>query len=399
MTDQTSPQTPTDPEIEALFTSMYTRGVSESARVLGVAPSTIRSWRTRGSIPDRYLPAIVALDAGQEDTPPPPLDPIPAGHVARGVSTLVDKNGKVKIQWIKTREEDQRAEAIARAFDRADRTAPREGYVPCPTSPGEDDLLAVYPMGDPHVGMLAWKDETGASFDLAIAERLMVGAMRDLVLRGPRARRAVVVNLGDFFHADNVHNHTTNGGHTLDMDGRTDKVLDVGVRIFTAMIDAALEQHEHVHVISKVGNHDTFAAKMLARCVRAFYRHEPRVTVDCTPEQRSYFRFGRVLLVATHGDQQKPQALGPIVAMERPEDWGATRARYALIGHVHHERVHELPGLRVESFRTLAGRDAWHAAKGYGAGRDMHRIVMHREFGEISREIASADYLQSRGAA
>jgi hypothetical protein len=395
MTDQPAP------EHESLFTTLYTRGVSASARDLGVAPSTIRSWRTRGEIPERYLPAVVAMDAGQEDTPPAPLDPVPAGHRVKGVSTLVDATGKISSQWVKTVAEHDPADALARAFESLDRRiAPREGLIPCPWTPGEDDLLAVYPMGDPHVGMLAWGPETGADFDLAIAEGLMVGAMRDLVLRGPRARRALIGNLGDYFHADNVHFHTTNSAHTLDMDGRWGKVLDVGIRIFTTMVDAALEHHEHVTVVSKIGNHDSFASLMLARCLRAFYRHEPRVHVDCDSAHRTYYEFGRVLVGMTHGDQCKPKDLGPVMAGERPEMWGRTRHRYWMIGHVHHERVTELPGVRVESFRTLAGRDAWHAAKGYLAGRDMQRITMHREHGEIAREIASVGYLRAcEGAA
>lgn len=37
----------------------------------------------------------------------------------------------------------------------------------------------------------------------------------------------------------------------------------------------------------------------------------------------------------------------------------------------------------------LAAADSWHSAQGYVSGRDMHRIVYHREHGEVSREVVN----------
>jgi len=39
----------------------------------------------------------------------------------------------------------------------------------------------------------------------------------------------------------------------------------------------------------------------------------------------------------------------------------------------------------VESFRTLAAKDAWQAAQGYRSGRDMYAIVLDAEHGEVER--------------
>jgi hypothetical protein len=39
----------------------------------------------------------------------------------------------------------------------------------------------------------------------------------------------------------------------------------------------------------------------------------------------------------------------------------------------------------VETFRTLAAKDAWHAGKGYRSGRDMYAITHHINHGEIMR--------------
>ena len=241
--------------------------------------------------------------------------------------------------------------------------------------------------------MLAWAPESGADFDLAICEDLMTRAMRDLVLRGPRAKRALIVNLGDFFHSDNAHGHTTNSQHSLDIDGRHPKVLATGLRIFTTLIDSALEHHDHVTVDCRIGNHDAHTSLMLSIALAAYYRNEPRVTIPPTITQRSYHVHGACLIGTTHGDREKPDKLPGLMAAERPADWGRTRHRVWYVGHVHHRTVVEHVGCRVETFGTLAGRDSWHAAQGYLSGRDMHRITMHSAYGEIGREIVNVEAL------
>lgn len=373
---------------------LYARGVADSAAALGVSPVTLRGWKWRG-VPERYHAAIQAMQAGDKAVAPPPLDPIPQGHRVKGVSSLVQPDGTISAQWIKTAADGElKEETLARIMRELPLQVPvREGSVPAPIT-SDMDLVAVYPMGDPHVGMLAWEKEGGANFDLTIAQNLMVGAMSDLVARGPRAHTALIVNLGDFYHFDNAAHHTTKGDHSLDVDGRTAKVLMCGVQIQIAMIDAALQHHANVIYDCRAGNHDSLLGVMLAVAIKAYYAGEPRLSLTVQPANREYHRFGRVLIGTTHGDRAKWDDLPSIMASERPEDWGASHYRYWLTGHVHHERVKEHRGCRVESFRTLAPRDAWHAAQGYLSGRDMHRITYHRRYGEIGREIACVEYLQ-----
>jgi hypothetical protein len=74
------------------------------------------------------------------------------------------------------------------------------------------------------------------------------------------------------------------------------------------------------------------------------------------------------------------------MAADRPQDWGLTTERHWYCGHIHHkDHDKEHPGVTIETFRTLAPKDAWHAGQGYRSGRDMHCIVHHREFGELER--------------
>jgi hypothetical protein len=73
------------------------------------------------------------------------------------------------------------------------------------------------------------------------------------------------------------------------------------------------------------------------------------------------------------------------MAADRPEDWGATDYRVWFTGHIHHQTRKEFPGCVIESFRTLAARDYWHAWKGYRSGQSLSCITLHKEYGEITR--------------
>jgi hypothetical protein len=395
------PRSPVDLEEHDRRLRALSEDIARVAAERGIDPGALRRsdyYDAVGCAPDYaqrfWGPARELASGGKREAPP--VDAIPDGHTIKGVSTYVDASGQVKGQWVKTRLVGESIEdQIARMTAKLPEIVPtRAGSIPLPALERDPDLLAVYPLGDPHVGMLAWGRESGANFDLEIAERLLVGAVRDLVLRGPRASGALIVNLGDFFHFDNEHQRTTHGDHSLDVDGRTARVLEIGLRIFVAMIDAALEHHDLVAVDCVAGNHDRYTAIMLALALRQYYRSEPRVDVPIDPASRHYWIHGRVLIGTTHGDRGRVEDLGAIMAAERPAEWGHAKHRHWLCGHVHHSQVKELRGVTIETFRTLAARDSWHAAQGYTAQRDLKRIVYHRSYGEIERATAGIDYLE-----
>lgn len=328
------------------------------------------------------------------------LESVPEGHEVKGVSTLVSGDGRTVQQWIKTNSiKESREEAILRLMkDLPSLISPRPEPIDMSVSAFDNDILAVYPMGDPHIGMLSWSPETGDDFDLSKAEHIMQSAMVELVTRGTRAENALIVNLGDFFHSDNNQNRTNRAGHPLDVDGRWAKVLQTGVSIIVHMINTALEHHKHVHVVNVIGNHDDHSAIFLSVSLWAYYRNEPRVTIDMSPSGAKWFRFGSNLIGMTHGHEMRHSDLESIMASERPKDWGETQHRFWLCGHIHHSVRKEERGCVIESFRTLAPRDAWAARAGYKSGRDMNRITLHREFGEIGRDIVNASYLKLKYA-
>lgn len=248
----------------------------------------------------------------------------------------------------------------------------------------DDDLLAVYPLGDPHFGMYAWWQDAGADFDLDIAERLTIGAIDRLVLSAPNASTALMLNLGDMFHADNQRNQSQSG-HQLDVDGRWAKVQQVGLRAKIHCIRRLREKHARVIVRINRGNHDGHSAYALALMLSCYFREDPAVEIDLSPAVAWYFQFGQTLIGTTHGDTLKGADLAAIMASDKPKEWGDTTHRFWYVGHVHHHDSKEYRGCIVEYFRTLAARDAWHQGQGYRSGRDMRLIVIHKQHGDIER--------------
>lgn len=360
--------------------------IRAAARALGVADSSI----------GRALKALEKRAALQGHSPDHDMTrTVPDGFKVKGVSTYYNADGKPVGQWVKSTADAERREQMMReAVSLLSQEVNGLSPLVAPPAQACEDLLAVYPLGDPHIGMYAWAREAGEDFDLDIARRLTLGAVDRLVSSAPPAHTAIVLPLGDVFHLDDQRNVTPGHGHQLDADGRFVKVLQVGIETFRHAILRALEKHKKVYVRFVQGNHDPHAVWALAFTIAAYFSNEPRVEVDLSPSKFWFFRFGRVLIGATHGDTAKHEALPGVMAADQPESWGKTKHRYWYTGHVHHQSVKEFPGVVCESFRTLAAKDAYAAGHGYRAGRDMVAIVHHAEHGEVERHRCDISMLE-----
>lgn len=326
--------------------------------------------------------------------------PVASPFLVKGTSTLYDEDGKQRLQWVKTALNNEKAEAVIREFIEF-LAKDIKGLAPAIKEPkhSDADLLAVYPMGDPHFGMYAWAEETGNDFDTEIAERLTCAAIDRLVESAPPAETALLLELGDFFHSDNTTNRTPQHGYQLDVDTRWARVMQIGLRAMIYCIKRLAGKHKLVRVRIKKGNHDPHASFALALALDAYFHGDERIKVDLSPAEHWYFRFGKVLIGSTHGDTTKMVNLPGVMAADRPEDWGQSRFRYWYAGHIHHVEKREFPGVVCEYFRTLAARDAYHAGHGYRAGRDMQCIVHHREFGEVERHTCDVAMIEKTKAA
>lgn len=311
---------------------------------------------------------------------------VPEGFAVKGVSTYYDSEGKPRGQWVKSRADDAQRERMIREFMEG-LAGGAAKYTPMEAPPThcDDDLLAVYPLGDPHFGLYAWGEETGENFDLDEADRVTKGGIDRLVSSAPNASEALLINLGDFFHANDGSNATPGHGNRLDVDTRYENVMQTGLSALIHCTYRLLEKHEKVTVWNIKGNHDPDAYFALSLGMWHHFKDEPRITISLKPADYLYYRFGKCLIASHHGHGAKAESLPLLMATDRPIDWGETIYRVWHCGHIHHRTVKEHPGCDVETHNTLAGKDAWHHQKGYRSRRESSQITYHRDFGEIQR--------------
>ena len=105
------------------------------------------------------------------------------------------------------------------------------------------------------------------------------------------------------------------------------------------------------------------------------------------PGHFHYFTHGKCLVGTHHGHGAKSKLnnLPLIMASDQPKNWGKCDYRYIWTGHVHHDKILDIQGTRVESFRILPPDDAWATNEGYRSKSDMKSITLHKDYGEVGR--------------
>lgn len=322
--------------------------------------------------------------------------PLPAGQRLKGVSTLTDlRSGERVLQWVKSSEDRATMAAVMEAAVNAfAETLPREKPLArALCTAANDELLNLYIITDYHLGMLAWGEETGADWDLQIAEDMLVSAIARMIHVSPDAATAVLAILGDFLHWDGMEAITPQHHNLLDADTRFAKLVRVAIRALRRIIKMLLEKYERVVLLVAEGNHDPASSVHLREWLRAFYEDNPRVEVITRPDPYYCVEHGRTSLFFHHGHKRKLSEIAPVFAAKFREVFGRTEHSYAHMGHLHCVDVKESPLMLVEQHRTLAAPDAYASRGGWLAGRDAQVITYHKQFGEWERHRVSAQAL------
>lgn len=317
---------------------------------------------------------------------------VPEGFRIKGITQLLGPDGKIKNQHVKTEleptaKEDKRAAMLEALRQMCE---PYKGSIDPALAPVEyeADLIKVLPIGDLHVGLQTHAIEVGEDWDMHKAERMFCGAVDGLFEAAPRTAEALIVNVGDYLHADNSSGTTTKGT-PLDTSGPRFEVLLVALRMFRRCIDRALLTSERVTVICCTGNHDGESSVWLRLCLSLIYEREQRVYIHQEPRKYHHHQFGRCMFSAAHGDTCKSGDLPLIGAVDEPAMWAATEHRQWITGHIHHLTTKEHPGCVVRSYRSQAKTDKWHNWSGYRSERDLRLELWHREFGQVQEFVHS----------
>jgi hypothetical protein len=310
-----------------------------------------------------------------------PLE-IPPGFAIRRISAYTGPDDELKGQWTRWEPKLQALpDLIAAVKSELGSSIGRADLIEAPAY-ANADLLTVYPVTDTHLGSRAWAPETGANYDLEIAERLLDEYSSMLIASAPPSETAVILNLGDYFDVDNRKNATPESGNVCDVDSRYQKIFRVGLRIKRRMVERALQKHKRVILAFVEGNHDPIGVITLQAAFEMFFEGNPRVTVDPDVSPFFWHEFGVCFIAGAHGDKLRPDDMPGFMATEKAEVWGRTKCRHAFFGHVHHHASKSRHGVTVETLETIAAKNAWSAPR-FTSGRSMKSVTFHRERGKL----------------
>lgn len=317
--------------------------------------------------------------------------PLPDGYTLKGTSTLYDGDGNLVQQWVKTERDREEFEALCREVLEAMREeVPREKAVKPPKTTASE-LLNLYTLTDFHLGQMSWREETGADWDMKIAENLLVSWFSQAIAYSPDACVGVFAQLGDFLHFDGLNAVTPEHHNLLDADTRFAKLARIAIRVLRRIMWMLLAKHEHVHVIMCDANHDPVSAIWFREWFESLYSDEPRVTVDTSPRPYNAYEWGDTSLFFTHGHKKSAKQVHETFAALFRDIFGRTRYSYAHTGHLHNQAVFESPLMTVEQHRTLAAPDAFAARGGWMSKREASVITYHKDYGEVGRVVISPE--------
>jgi hypothetical protein len=312
-----------------------------------------------------------------------------AGFEAKRVSTAYKEDGTIALQWVIQEPEKislkQRLDHMLEGI-KDDLTGLKKA-VKAPARVNAD-YLAMYMIGDHHFGMLADSETKMAGddedWDVKIASQILLDVTERLSQRVCDAEVGVLLNVGDFFHADSSKNETT-AGTRVDVDTRIGKTFRLAGRLFQLLIDKMLVTHKKVVVINVKGNHDADMACHLSTCLALIYDKEPRVNVLPNYSKFIHFQWYNNLFVFHHGDRIKHEQILQAVIKNLDDEWSQSKNRYCHLGHIHHHIAREYGSMHFEHWGSLTTTDQWHSDSGYGAERSMTAVVYHKENGEDTR--------------
>ena len=378
----------TDRQMEIIDSLVETGSIKKTSEYLGVARATIQSIvrpiKKRAAIKG-YAPE---LGHGHQVLP---------GFGTKRISQATDSDGVPVLTWhiqepgAEAKEEALKAFLEGLQYELKPAKKPKKKL-----GAFRKDIRNFVVIGDAHLGMLAHKEETlGEDFNIDVASADLRSAIDFLVKHAPAAEEMVLINVGDFVHAD-TPSGTTTSGTRLDTSVRHARAMRVAGATLRYLVDRMRERFPRVRVINAKGNHDEVTAVALSMFLEGVYEKDDSVVVEPTEGKFHFIEFGANLVGVNHGDKITANRLGAVMARDAAEAWGRTKYRRWWIGHIHHKQKLALDmGCTIESFNTLAATDAWHAACGYGGERGIELITLHRDYGEFSRVSPSLEMVRA----
>jgi len=301
-----------------------------------------------------------------------------------------NENFQVKVWLKKYIEEFSIKEYIAEFKEAAQQHVPQV-YEPIHINSENKNIAIEIGVHDLHFGSLCWGEETGENYDIKIAEKVYLDAIKYFAAIAKSFNpKEILFPIGsDLFNVDNIQNATFNNT-VQDEDSRYIKTYILARKMIVKAIDILINVCPVVRVPIIPGNHDTTRTLMLSDSLESWYRDCENVIIENSPMPRKYWKWGKCLLMLTHGASEVKGTLPMIFANEAAEHWGSTIYRHIHKGHLHHRASKsydygtENQGIREHILPSLAATDAWHKSKGYSGLRSASLFVWDKNKGNIA---------------
>lgn len=270
--------------------------------------------------------------------------------------------------------------------------------VPKPKRPAKSGLWQVVVVADCHFGKYAWGRTTGPAgggdYDLDIAQRLVSESAGELIAIGDeyKPERRTIAFIGDLLHYDNPRGQTT-ALTQVERDGRLQKMMEVGWGSLVGVIEmSAASVPTDVVVVN--GNHDETLTWAFQQLVKAYFRHDRRVSVSTEFTGRQYLEYGRNLVGFAHGHKAK-RKLPSLMALEAKQAWSRTVCREWHTGHYHSQAaewqmpIETVQGVIIRQAPSLSAADDWHSENGFlGSRRAMETFLYKSQGGLAAMHVA-----------
>lgn len=247
---------------------------------------------------------------------------------------------------------------------------------------GDDKYALVISPFDLHYGKYGWENEVGVSYDRKTARDLLMSKTKALIpdIRKFNVEKIIIPVGSDFFHVDTMRGTTTKGT-PQDCDGTYTQIMVEGNQLMLDFINM-MRQIADIEIILTAGNHDFKLSHSLLEFLFAHFRNNDDVVVKRAHHFRQYTRYGNTLIGVTHGDSTKLKDLPNCMAREAKQDWAECEHYAYFHGHLHHEVVRDVQGIKLYQMPSLSGSDRWHHNHNYeGSVRGLAAYLVHETKG------------------
>ena len=241
-----------------------------------------------------------------------------------------------------------------------------------------EDLCNFLPLADLHIG-----GQYGDPQYLAEVHQ----AIEKLVSKLPKAKKAVLIDMGDLLDANDHKGITPASGNECDVirENHLKNTLDALEIMKLAALRLA-ESHEEVEIHLLRGNHDETAYIAVMIALQALFKDMDRITVVVTDDDFRVIPWGKCCVFPHHGDKAKWEDLKNVFSDQFPDAWASAKYwRFIWTAHLHHDKQREMIGAVGEHFRTLAAPNRWAKLKGLFTRGGIQCVTLHKEDGEIHR--------------